>query len=78
MPTADGHPFVVGTTAGSAWLRARNKYMSVQEPERLFRLFSCTLHQRELRVSTTQLTLRGKSGSLCAAIIYEFPKTHAG
>jgi hypothetical protein len=52
--------------------------MSVQEPERLFRLSSCTLHQREVRVSTTQLTLRGKSGSLCAAIIYEFAKTHAG
>ena len=78
MATAAGHPVAAGITAGSVWLRARNKYMSVQEPERLFRLSSCTLHQREVRVSTTQLTLRGKSGSLCAAIIYEFAKTHAG
>lgn len=27
---------------------------------------------------TTQLTLGRKSGSLCAAIIYEFAETHAG
>src|ERR1039457_4591541 len=78
MATADGHPVAVGTTTGSVWLRTGNYIILEQEPERPFRLFWCSLHSRMLQASTPQLTLRGKSGSLCAAIIYEFAKTHAG